>query len=227
MNDEQKDDLLNDSSALNFLGTMKRYPFNGRSKYLMDKFFIIGYDYSTLNKILIKKDLDFIVNSSKNSEEEQSDKNKNKKLPQEFCIDEPPSLINEISNDYSKEVLDIDIIIEMIFPNKPNFYYVEEEINPVPQYFSCEKIVKLTEINDDIRRTKTNNKEFEISNFINSGKNKVNNDLNFSPFSGNKYNENKKTSKEEYIPRSYNIIFSSNPQSGANSKKSINGFAFA
>ena len=66
MNDEQKDDLLNDSSALNFLGTMKRYPFNGRSKYLMDKFFIIGYDYSTLNKILIKKDLDFIVNSSKN-----------------------------------------------------------------------------------------------------------------------------------------------------------------
>jgi hypothetical protein len=225
MNDEQKDDLLNDSSALNFLGTMKRYPFNGRSKYLMDKFFIIGYDYSTLNKILIKKDLDFIVNSSKNSEEEQSDKNKNKKLPQEFCIDEPPSLINEISNDYSKEVLDIDIIIEMIFPNKPNFYYVEEEINPVPQYFSCEKIVKLTEINDDIRRTKTNNKEFEISNFINSGKNKVNNGLNFSPFSGNKYNENKKTSKEEYIPRSYNIIFSSNPQSGANSKKSINGFA--
>lgn len=31
--------------------------------------------------------------------------------------------------------------------------------------------------------------------------------------------------KEEYFPSSYNVIFSSNPQSDGNSKKSINGFA--
>ena len=230
MNVDLKDDLLNESSALNFLGTMKRYPFNGRSKYLMDKFYIIGYDYSTLKKVLIKKDLDFIVNSSKNSEDEQSDRNKNKKLPQEFYIDEPPSLINEISNDYTKEVLDIDIIIEMIFPNKPNFYYIEEELNPINEFGSSEKTIKCNEINDEIRRTKTHHKENDILlNYINSGKNKINNDSNFNTYSNNKYDENKDTtnniSKEEYIPRSYNVIFSSNPQSGVNSKKSINGFA--
>ena len=94
MEDEIKDELLNENEALNFLGTMKRYPFNGRSKYLIDKFFIIGYDYATLNKIFIQNNLEFLQNSSKNTDEEQNEKNKNKKLPQEFIIDEPPSLIN-------------------------------------------------------------------------------------------------------------------------------------
>ena len=129
MKEETKDELLNENTALNFLGTMKRYPFNGRSKNLIDKFFIIGYDYPTLYKILIKNNLDFIQNSSKNTDEDQSEKNKNKKLPQEFKIKETHSLINEIKNDYSKEVLDIDIIIEMIFPNKPIFFYFDEDVN--------------------------------------------------------------------------------------------------
>ena len=30
------------------------YPFNGRSPYLIDKFYIIGYNYLTLEKTLIK-----------------------------------------------------------------------------------------------------------------------------------------------------------------------------
>jgi hypothetical protein len=65
-NSSEKNDLnLNECAALNFLGTMKRYPFNGRSKYLMDKFYIIGYDYPTLEKILIKENLDFIQNIEK------------------------------------------------------------------------------------------------------------------------------------------------------------------
>ena len=113
MEEEVKEVLLNENSALNFLGTMKRYPFNGRSKYLIDKFFIIGYDYATLHKLLIKRKLDFIQNSSKNNEEELLEKNRNRKLPQEFEVSEPPLLINEISSDYNKEVLDIDLIIEI------------------------------------------------------------------------------------------------------------------
>ena len=228
MEDEIKDELLNESEALNFLGTMKRYPFNGRSKYLIDKFFIIGYDYATLNKILIQNNLDFLQNSSKNTDEEQNEKNKNKKFPQEFEIDEPPSLINEISNDYNKEVLDIDLIIEMIFPNKPKLYYTEEDLNRYINHNSSSKNVE--EFGDEIRRTKTNtNKKEDYNAFSNSivGKNKISNDPLFNTCSNNKYEEkeNKNKNKREYIPVSYNVIFSSNPQSGGNSKKSINGFA--
>ena len=225
MKNEQKDELLNDNTALNFLGTMKRYPFNGRSKYLIDKFFIIGYDYPTLNRILIKNKLDINKKYSKNIEEEL-EKNKSKQFPQEFQIKEPPSLINEISNDYTKEVLDIDIIIEMIFPNKPNFYYVKEDLNEniEESSHSTKTMIKINKT----RRAKTNFNEDYINSFniMNNGNNKINDEQNFNIFSNNKYNNDNKNSKnEEYIPRTYNVIFSSNPQSGANSKKSINGFA--
>ena len=215
---------INDSAALNFLGTMKLYPFNGRSKYLIDKFFIIGYDYPTLKKILIKNDLDFIKNSEKKNDEEQTEKLKINQLPQEFQLQEPPSLINEISSDYSKEVLDIDIIIEMIFPNKPNFYYTEEDINSTDN--------KITELNEGLeKKSKTFNKKessnlSNIMNFVNNEKSKINEDMNNIPDSNTKHNKNDdKNNEEELIPSSYNVIFSSNPQSGGNSKKSINGFA--
>ena len=49
-----KEKLLIETPSQNYSGTMKRYPFNGRSKYLIDKFFIIGYDYATLKKIINK-----------------------------------------------------------------------------------------------------------------------------------------------------------------------------
>ena len=225
MIEEPKDKLSNNNnSVLNFLGTIKRYPFNGRSKNLIDKFYIIGYDYPTLNKILLTKKLKFIQNSSKNTDEEQSEKNKNKLFPQEFKIKEPPSLINEIANDYTKEVLDIDIIIEMIFPNKPKFYYVEEDLNRGDEGSQNSSTKKMVDLNE-IKRTRTNFKDENCN--LNSGKNKINNDLNFNTVSNNKYKDNikKNSNKDEYIPRSYNVIFSSNPQTGRNSKKSINGFA--
>ena len=217
MENEEKDALLNDSAALNFLGTMKRYPFNGRSKYLIDKFFIIGYDYPTLNKILIKNNLDFIQNSSKNIEEEIFEKNRHNELPQEFEIKEPPSLINVISSDFSKEVLDIDIIIEMIFPNKPKFFYVEEDLDLNNEGIQNNIPKNVNDKINEMRRSKTNFTE----------ENKINNEQIFNTFPNNKSKifENKNIKKDEYIPRSYNVIFSSNPQSGGNSKKSINGFA--
>ena len=224
MEDDINDDLLNDSAALNFLGTMKRYPFNGLCKYLIDKFFIIGYDYQSLNKILIKNELDFLPNSSNNEEGELFEKKINNLIPQEFKISEPPSLLNEISNNYSKEVLDMDLMIDMIFPNKPNFYYTEEDINS--------KNNKITELDEGLeKKAKTLNKEessnlSNILNNLNNEKSKINEDIKNIPDSNIKHNKNDdKNNEEELIPSSYNVIFSSNPQSEGNSKKSINGFA--
>ena len=115
--------LSNSDYSKIFFGKMPRYPFNGRSKYLIDKFYIIGYDYLTLKKILIEKQLHFIDNK-------QIKENQNNKYPIEFEIEEPPYLLNELTNDYSKKVLDINMIIEMIFPNPPKFYY-KEGVNQV------------------------------------------------------------------------------------------------
>ena len=219
-----KENLIGNISQ-NFSGTMKRYPFNGRSKYLIDKFFIIGYDYATLNKLLINSNLYFTQNSSKSCEDEQTEKSKNKKLPQEFQINEPPSLINEISNDYNKEVLDIDLIIEMIFPNKPKFYYVEEDLNSNNNDFQSHSTKNMVDLSE-IKRTKTNYKnDHSVLNVINSGKNKINTNSSFNTSSNNKNDNKENRNKEEYFPISNNVIFSSNPQSGSNSKKSINGFA--
>ena len=227
MTDDLKNDLLNDKLTINFVDTMKRYPFNGRSKYLIDKFFIIGYDYTTLNKSLKKKKLFFLDKSSFSTGDIPLEKNICP-LPQEFHIDEPPTLINEISSDYSKEVLDIDIIIDMIFPNKPTFYFIEEKLEINKDFLnSIRKTISLKEIIS--KKTNTTNKEenSNISSLINSDKNKIDDDVIFNTCSNNKLfeSETKETYNEEYIPSSYNVVFSSNPQFEGNTKKSINGFA--
>ena len=221
MDNVLKDDLLKDSKSSNTLGIMKRYPFNGSSKYLIDKFYIIGYDSPTLNKILIKQDLDFMKKSSISTDNIPFEKNSDI-FPQEFKITEPPFIINEISSDYSKEVLDIDMIIEMIFPNKPSFYYVEEDFDQTEQLqflkSSTTQFISLKEKWKSPEKTRSINKGDILS--IN------NDDIFFNTCPNNKYNESesKKDIKEKW-PCSYNVVFSSNPQLGGNDKKSINGFA--
>ena len=92
---------------------IKRYPFNGRSNYLIDKFYTIGFDYLSLNKLLFEY-LNF---------DEQATPDEK---PKRFTFGQNPSIINEISSDYSKECLPQDQIIDIIFPNEICFYYVVE-----------------------------------------------------------------------------------------------------
>ena len=89
------------------------------------------------------------------------------------------------------------MIREMILPNKVNLFYVEEE-----KYISKspDKMRKID--NKTIESFKKDKKE-EIFSI---------------------YDE--EASNKRDCPPSYNVIFSSNPQSGNNSKKSINGFAY-
>ena len=160
-----------------------RYPLNGNSNNLFDKFYIFGYNALTLKKYLFNDEniKNFI------SFDKKQDENKFVK----FQIDELPVLLNEFTSDYEKECLEIDMIREMILPKKINLYYIEEEkVNKSP----------------DKRRKRDNNIPF------------FKNDNNERFFI---YDESKKET-----PPSYNVIFSSNPQSGNNKKKSINGFAY-
>ena len=173
------------------LQKIPRYPLNGHSNYLIDKFYIFGYDSSTLKKYLYNDDnIKNFINDKR-----QNDENKFQK----FQIDELPTLLNEFTSDYEKECLDIDMIREMILPKKINLFYLEDE--------------KSYNKSPEKRKRRENN--YKTSETFNIEKNEEKFYL---------YEEDGLNKKE--TPLSYNVIFSSNPQSGNNSKKSINGFAY-
>ena len=175
----------NQNQKKNTLTTL--YPFNGRSPYLIDEFYIIGYNYLTLKNLLIK-------HTPKVIEEE------NKKEFKEphwgfFNFEEEPSILNEINNDYNKEILDSSLLIKMIFPHQLKCYYTCEDNNT----------------NNYITRRTVISRDFEIDR-------EDDNDNTFKKleFKSNLLDKSK----------SYNVVFSINPQMDKkNSKKSLNGIA--
>ena len=203
----------------NFIENEKitRFPFHGKSKYLIDKLYIMGYDNATINKYLLEKannkmkieDPDCIDTSSKSTKgklyysklinSNSKEMNSFSENIESFTIPHPPSIINEIVNDYNKKVLDEDIIINMIFPNKPKIYSIKES----KRQFSPNKRSLKGRRNTNYFSIKT-----EIKNNIN-----VNNDISEEIL---EIIENKK----------YCMVFSSNPQIDKKNKKSINGFCY-
>ena len=157
---------------------IKLYPFNGRSPYLIDKFYIIGYSYLTLHKLLIKDLPKFI----------EEDNEKETKEPHKFNIEESPYILNEIISDYNKVGIPNETILSMIYPKKLDFYYTSEELGPINIKRANEK-------------PSTNFKDFYKIDF-------------------------RKDKTTPNFPKSFKVVFSSNPQSENNSKKSINGFAY-
>ena len=199
---------------------ISRFPFHGKSKYLIDKFYIIGYNDATLNKCLNKRDknkiekidLDSIDTSAKmrfSSKIYQSKLTQTnpKEMPSpydfinQFTLKESPSLINEIINDYNKQVLDIDLTIDMIFPNKPIIYSVRDYKK---QHSLDRRYTKNVRNNSNYNNVKT-----EYENDMNYYRNILNNDI-----------------KEIINKKKYFMVFSSNPQIDKKNKKSINGFCY-
>ena len=190
-----------------------RYPFNGRSKFLIDKFYIMGFDSKTLYRNLIENNSDDSINKSNSSLnlsiEDLLSKNETKKIPQIFHIEDPPTVLNEITSDYKKQVPDKDLIKDMIFPNKIDFF-CSEEIVKLKSFYSAENNIKINNT--------------YISKFTNISKNSNNKEINKDEFNSIYIKDDNYKSNSKYI-KPYNVIFSYNPQTGTNSKKSINGFA--
>ena len=115
------DEPKNDSESVNTntgKGTKNlKYPFNGQATNLIDKFLIFAYDQRT-KEYTIKKFLDYSIRET---------------IETRYCsctFQERPNIINEICNDYHKDLLDNDLISELLFPNIPNMYYLpKEDIN--------------------------------------------------------------------------------------------------
>ena len=119
------------------------YPFNGQSPYLIDKFYIIEYNYLTLEKILIEQTPKEIL--------DEIDKEIKEPRKGVFEIQEEPTILNEITNDYEKEGLDSKTILQMVFPHRLKCYYLLED------NFNIQK----REINDyNFIENKINNNDF-------------------------------------------------------------------
>ena len=170
----------------------------------------MGFDSKTLNKNLIENNSDDSINKSNSSLnlsiEDLFSKNETKKIPQIFHIEDYPTVLNEITSDYKKQVPDKDLIKDMIFPNKIDFYCSEE-------------IIKLKSFNSTENNVKINNTYISKKSSINN-----NNDFNRDELNSIYIKDDNYKSNSKYI-KPYNVIFSYNPQTGTNSKKSINGFA--
>ena len=201
---------------------IQRFPFNGRSKYLMDRFYIIGYRPDQLHKILfkdvqIKKSMQNMA--KKITQEEALNPSSFNKSPlnpnfsknpnMKIILEESPSLLNEISSDMRKELPDFDLIKSMLFPNKLSVFVKPEFIkkniinrsNTISENLIFQKQSSCpTKFDED---SNPNNKSFSFDD-----------------------EENNNGSLKLMNSKQYNMVFSYNPQSGKNSKKSINGFAY-
>ena len=174
MNENKKEETIDE--VIRFNDLIKLFPFNGRSTFLIDKFYIIGYDYLTLHKLLIENTPKYI----------QDNKDKELKERQKFNIDEEPNILNEFTSNYKKVGLPNETILKMIYPKKLDFYFFSEEnINVLRR--TGKEFIHLKEEYKKIEFTKKGN---------------------------------------PMHPKSYLVVFSSNPQAENNSKKSINGLAY-
>ncbi len=212
INSKQKEDKI---------GLIKKYPYNGRTIYLIDKFYILGYEPSQIIKILLfnKENKKFLLNIAKKIKSEEYNNNltkASKNFKNTICVNEMPILLNEISNDYKKKVPDIDLIANMLFPNKVNIY-IKAKYNK----FGIQGR-NTTQDNLIIQKNNTSPLNLQEEGDLNErrhGRESVNVNLN-----------NKENDEEDDLRlmknEQYNMIFSYNPQEGTNSKKSINGFAY-
>jgi len=115
---------------------IKKYPFHGKEKYLIDKFLIIGYEKPIKSYLTDIKNQNQMKKSESSLLTEQNNYNYNLNLYEFSCL-ENPIILNDISSNYSKISIDNEQIIDMIFPNKPYFYIsINEEKKNKPNYYS-------------------------------------------------------------------------------------------
>ena len=160
-----------------------KLPFNGQATNLIDKFLVFAYDQKT--------------------KEYTVDNFADKKFREVFrtryylCnFQERPNIVNEICNDYHKDLLDNELISELIYPNIPKMYYLpKNEIN------------LRKEDNDDLL-TQTYQIIFSINPQDNEGSKKSYNGLGYTFYLNQDYKDPKtgEIKGHMYFPVTYCIL---------------------
>ena len=91
--------------------TFPSFPYNGRERNLIDRLLIIGYESKQISKKspeIIKQYNDYPAQCMNG-----------------YKMNFLPSVLNSVSYDFSKDVLDEEIILNLIFPDMPYVYYLK------------------------------------------------------------------------------------------------------
>ena len=110
-NDKDKNNIQEEFDSKN---KNIKYPFSGVATNLIDKFLVLGYEQKTI---------EYTYNFCENSDG-KSDLTTRFRF---FEFEERPYIVNEICNDYNKDLLDNDLILELIFPNLPEMYFLDKQ----------------------------------------------------------------------------------------------------
>ena len=90
-----------------------KYPFSGLASNLIDKFLVLSYDQKIIEQTL-------------QSEKEQENNIKNINLKY-IKFTEPPTIMNEICFNYTKETQENDLVLDIIFPKYPRLIFLDKK----------------------------------------------------------------------------------------------------
>ena len=116
---------------------IKRYPFNGSSKFLFEKFLILGYDRLTIKKDIFTQQNMFSQQKDTQAKTPRGDSGfniLNSKINfnpyannNSFEIMTEPSPLGEVCSDYSKNSITTENILDLVFPNGYIGYIYENQ----------------------------------------------------------------------------------------------------
>ena len=158
-----------------------KYPFSGVAPNLIDKFLVLGYD---------QKVIEHTFKYFKN-EEGRPDLETRFEF---FNFEERPAIVNEICYDYSKDLLDNDLILELIFPNVPEMFFLDKKYANSKKEFDEELLISTYSI------------IFSINPQDNSGSKKSYNGLGYIFYIPIEHKTDDKPDGTIYVPIAYVIL---------------------
>ena len=112
INGNKNDNKSNKNETYTLQKKFVKYPFSGKSSYLIDKFLVLGYEQKVVETTLYNSELQKV-----------NIKNNNLKYAE---FQERPTIMNEICSDYKKESQENDVLLQIIVPNYPKLFFYEK-----------------------------------------------------------------------------------------------------
>jgi hypothetical protein len=158
-----------------------KYTFSGVAPNLIDKFLVLGYDPKILEYTFLNCENELIHRELKTRFKY-------------YEFEERPYIVNEICNDYTKDLLDNDLVLELIFPNLPEMFFLDKQYINTRRWPDEELLITNYSI------------IFSINPQDNSGSKKSYNGLGFIFFAPHEHKTNDKLDGVFYVPTTYVIL---------------------
>ena len=158
-----------------------KYTFSGVAPNLIDKFLVLGYEPKVIEYTF------------QNCEDELVHKELKTRF-RYFEFEERPYIVNEICNDYTKDLLDNDLVLELIYPNLPEMFFLDKQYVKTKKWPDEELLITNYSI------------IFSLNPQDNSGSKKSYNGLGFIFYAVHEHKVNEKLDGIFYVPITYVIL---------------------